>query len=60
MNLRPLIEASSAIIARSCVDSELATTRIFWRRKLGFPEAVVNSPLAIGAALAEYEEASKA
>lgn len=39
-----LISGHAELMADQLVDSDLASTREFWRRKVGFPEHVVMDP----------------
>jgi len=39
-----LIDLATDLHVMTGVDSKLATTREFWRRKFGMPEEIVNDP----------------
>lgn len=39
-----MIERHAEFMANQLVDSQLASTREFWRRKLGLPEDIVKDP----------------
>lgn len=44
MGLTPILHFAFENLAISCLDSELASTREFWRRKFNFPESIVTDP----------------
>jgi hypothetical protein len=39
-----ILNFAFALYDARMVDSELATTRVYWRRRLGYPEAIVHDP----------------
>ena len=45
--------------ANQLVDSKLATTREFWRRKLGFPDEIATDPRPLYEAIAARTGADK-
>jgi hypothetical protein len=48
-----VLDLALNIMTEQMVDSSLETTRIYWRRYLGFPEEVVLSPLPLREIVAE-------
>lgn len=44
----PIVLANHELfMARQMVDSTITTTRVYWRRKLGLPEHIVNDPRSL-------------
>jgi hypothetical protein len=40
----PLLKFAFSLYDAQMVDSPLASTRVYWRRRLGYPEAIVHDP----------------
>ena len=55
MGLTPVLQFALAQIETSCMDSTLESTRVFWRRRAGYPEDVVMDPRPLAEIMAEQE-----
>lgn len=53
-----MIDAHLLFMALQLVDSSIGTTRVFWRRKVGLPEDVVNDPRPLAEIAASRKEPS--